>query len=152
MINAEGLALIKKSEGCALKPYLCPAGVPTQGWGRTKGITIKSPEITREVADQWLIEDLEFFEDGVLELVTFEKLNENQFAALVSFAYNLGLGKLKGSTLLKLLNDDKPLQASKEFGKWVYANKKKLSGLVKRREAERKLFLTPALVVDRKKR
>jgi lysozyme len=150
MINAEGLSLIKKFEGCSLKPYLCPAGVPTIGYGHTRGVTMQTPEITKEEATALLRDDLDVFERGVFDLVTFEKLNENQFAALVSFAFNLGLGNLKRSTLLRLLNEDKPIAASAEFAKWNKAGGKVLKGLTLRREAERQLFLKPALIINRK--
>jgi len=152
MINAEGLAIIKKYEGCSLKPYYCPAGVATIGFGHTRSVTMKDAPITKEEAEELLKRDVEEFEDGVLALVSYEKLHTNQLSALVSFAYNLGLGSLKRSTLLRLLNESRPLEASGQFLRWNKAGGKVLRGLTKRRESERLLFLKPAIVVNRNKR
>lgn len=152
MINAEGLEIIKKAEGLRLKPYKCPAGVWTIGFGHTYGVTENTAPISKEDAEDLLKDDLKQFENGVLELVTYPELNSNQFSALVSFAFNVGLGNLKRSTLLRLLNEGRPLAASQQFARWNKAAGKVLRGLTKRREAERQLFLKPALIVNRQKR
>jgi lysozyme len=145
-INAEGLSIIKEFEGLSLKRYLCPAGVWTQGYGRTSGITKSSPEITKATAEQWLKQDAAEFERGVLALVTNRKMNANQFSALVSLGFNIGLGNLKRSTLLRLFNQGLVIEASEQFGRWNKAGGKTLRGLSRRREAERKLFLKPIIV------
>lgn len=139
--------LVKSFEGLRLEPYKCSAGVPTIGYGTTKypnGVFVgmQDPEITAGYAEQYLKHDLGKFEAGVTKVVTVP-LSQNQFDALVSFSYNLGLGALKGSTLLKLLNAGKPSEAAKEFPRWNKAGGKELAGLTKRRLAEQALFLAP---------
>jgi lysozyme len=91
-------------------------------------------------ADSLLLEDLKRFESAIRQLVKVP-LNQNQFDALVSFTFNVGEGAFKGSTLLKLLNAGNYNAAAAQFGKWVYAGKKVLPGLVARREAEYQLFI-----------
>lgn len=140
------IQLIKKFEGFSAKPYLCPAGVPTIGYGSTrdtdgKPITMQHPPITEAQAVSLLMATLVTYEDAVNRYVKVP-LNQNQFDALVDFAYNAGAKNLLTSTLLKKLNAGDYAGASKEFGKWVYGGTKKLNGLVKRREAERQLFIS----------
>ena len=134
-----GIALIKRFEGLRLKAYLCPASVPTIGYGHTKGVQINDPAITEEEADRLLAEDLKLYEKAVTEMVKVP-INQNQFDALVSFAFNLGTGALRGSTLMKKLNAGQPCAA--EFDRWVFAAGKALPGLVRRRAAEKRLFET----------
>jgi lysozyme len=133
------IPLIKEFEGCKLKAYKCPADVWTIGYGHTDGVK-EGDEITQQEADRLLASDVELFTTGVKRLVNSD-IGRNQLGALTSFAFNLGLGNLRHSTLLRLVNADNFLAASKEFGKWVKANGQVLSGLVRRREAERQLFL-----------
>lgn len=138
-----GKNLIKEFEGFRATAYLCPAGVWTVGYGTTKikGKSIKKDtKITTEEAEILLEEDLKTFEDGVNFCVSVE-LTQNQFDALVSFVYNLGIGSLKKSTLLKKLNAGLINDAADEFLKWDKADGKKLPGLTRRRKAERELFL-----------
>lgn len=146
-INRAGLDLIKKWEGCYLTAYLDIVGVPTIGYGCTKGVTqedVKNKRtITKQEAEDMLMRELAEFERGVPACVNVP-LNENEFAALVSFAYNLGLGSLQRSTLLKLLNAGDKDKAAEEFLKWNKAGGKEVKGLTNRRIDERKLFLTPA--------
>lgn len=134
-----GIALIKRFEGLRTKPYLCPAGVPTVGYGHTKGVKLNGPAITEEEVDRLLAEDLKLYEKPVLEMVKVP-INQNQFDALVSFAFNLGTAALRGSTLLKKLNAGQP--CADEFDRWIYAGGKAMPGLVRRRAAERRLFET----------
>ena len=148
-VSETGIQLIKKFEGCALKAYKCPAGIWTIGYGHTSGVK-EGQTITREQAEKLLIQDLRVFEIGVNNLVNVS-LNQNQFDALVSFCYNLGTGNLKNSTLLKLLNKGDNNGAAEQFDRWVYASGKKLNGLVKRRAAEKKLFLTRVTVLAKYK-
>ncbi|MDC9723262.1 MAG: lysozyme [Urechidicola sp.] len=102
----KGLEIIKKFEGLELSPYLCPANVPTIGYGATyynttdKKVKLTDPSITKSYAEELLKGMLTSYEAGVQRYVQ-KKINQNQFDALVSFAYNLGLGALKSSTLLK---------------------------------------------------
>lgn len=138
-----GKDLIKLYEGFRSKAYVCPAGVPTIGFGTTK-IQGKPVDmnmmITTDEANVLLDEDLVVFEDAVNSLVKV-KLNQNQFDALVCFVYNVGSGNFKTSTLLKLLNQEKYDEAADQLLRWNKANKKELPGLTRRRNAERTLFL-----------
>lgn len=138
-VSETGIELIKKFEGCALKAYKCPAGIWTIGYGHTKGVK-EGHVITQAQAEKYLKQDLKQFEEVVNNLVNVP-LNQNQFDALVSFCYNLGGGNLKRSTLLNLLNKEDYNGAAEQFDLWVYANGKKLAGLIKRRAAEKELFL-----------
>ena len=138
-----GKELIKKFEGFRAVAYTCPAGVVTVGYGTTRinGNSVKlGTKITSDEAEQFLEEDLKLFEDSINKLVS-TKLTQNQFDALVSFVYNVGIGNFKKSTLLKLLNKGDMTGASKEFLKWDKANGAPLPGLTRRRKAERELFL-----------
>lgn len=139
-INAEGLALLKRFEGCRLEAYLCPAKVWTIGWGHT-GDVKAGRKITQHQADVILEEvDLPKFEEGVERICGDFIASENEFSALVCFAYNVGLEALAKSTLVKRLKEGKRYDAANEFLKWNKAGGKVLPGLVKRREAERELF------------
>lgn len=138
-INKEGLSIIKQCEGCRLKAYLCPSLIPTIGYGHTTGVKL-GDTITQADANRYLLQDLKRFEQAVTALVKVP-INENQFSALVSFAFNVGVGNLKSSTLLKKLNLKDYKGCSNEFDRWVYSsNKKPLEGLKKRRKLERELF------------
>lgn len=138
-----GKSLIKEFEGFRAVAYLCPAGVWTVGYGTTKinGTSVTSKtKVTTDEAEKFLEQDLQLFEDGVNHNVTVQ-LTQNQFDALVCFVYNLGVGSLKSSTLLKRINAGKFTEAADEFLKWDKAKGKKLPGLTRRRKAERELFL-----------
>lgn len=137
-ISETGLALIRQFEGLRLSAYRCPAGIPTIGYGTTAGVKM-GDTITKERAEELLREDVKRFEAQVLRLVKVP-LTQGQHDALVSFVYNLGAGNLSNSTLLRLLNAGDYKGAAAQFDRWVYASGKKLSGLVKRRAAERALF------------
>lgn len=133
-----GLGLVKTFEGCKLSAYLCPANIPTIGYGRTRGVKL-GQTITQAQADAWLVEEYDEFEAGVRKLVKVP-LTANQLGALTSFAYNLGLGNLKSSTLLKLLNARDYDGAAAQFARWNKAAGRVLAGLTKRRAAEVALF------------
>ena len=141
------LELIKKYEGFSAKPYLCPAGVWTIGYGNTKypnGIRVGKNDhsISEKEALQMLSLTVEKeFLPKVLELSPILKQHPNKLAAVLSFCYNLGAGAYANSTLRKKINTSQFEQASKEFGKWVMASGKKLNGLVKRRAEEAELFI-----------
>jgi lysozyme len=140
-----GLEIIKMFEGFRSEPYLCPAGVATIGFGSTRGIdgnrvTLGHSAINRDEAEEMLAHDLQNVEKSVGRLIRVA-LTQNQFDALVSFTYNLGSGRLQSSTLRSKLNREDYEGAADQFPKWVMAGNKRLSGLVKRRFVERKLFL-----------
>ena len=134
-----GVTLIQHYEGLRLKAYFCPGNVWTIGYGHTKGVQ-EGDRITEAEADRLLRIDLDEYEEAVNNLVDVD-LNQNQFDALVSFTFNLGAGNLKRSTLLKKLNAGDYHGAAEEFPRWNKSNGRVLPGLVKRRSAERLLFL-----------
>ena len=136
-ISENGLALIKKFEGCKLSAYKCPAGVWTIGYGHTKGVT-SGMTITQEEADELLKQDVEKYEDHVLSYDSIYNWNQNEFDSMVSFAFNLG-------TLRGVTNNGKrtKYQLAQHIQAYVYASGKKLNGLVNRRKAEYNLFMTP---------
>jgi lysozyme len=146
-ISDKGIELIKRFEGLSLKPYLCPANVPTIGYGNTfykngKKVTLNDKPITEQKAVEMLKQSLEKFEQYV-DSYTTDSITQNQFDALVSFCYNLGPANLKSSTLLKKVNANPNDETIKdEFLKWTKAGGRKLAGLVKRREAEAALYFS----------
>ena len=146
-IGTKGLDLIKSFEGLKLKPYLCPAKVPTVGYGSTfyendKKVKLTDPSITEQRASELLLDSLKGFEKYV-DSYCRDDINQNQFDALVSFCYNLGPANLKSSTLLKKanVNPNDPTIAQ-EFLKWNKAGGKALKGLTKRRQAESDLYFS----------
>lgn len=144
MVSDKGIDLIKRFEGCRLKAYPDPAtgGEPwTIGWGHTKGVK-RGDTCTQEQADAWLQEEATEFSIQVLKLVKV-RITQNQLDALTSFAYNVGIGALAKSTLLRLLNEGKTQEAADQFSRWNKAAGKVMAGLSTRREAERRLFLEP---------
>ena len=139
-ISKKGIDLIKRFEGCRLKAYRCPAGVWTIGYGHTGNV--KSTDvITQEKAEEILKRDLKVHEDNVKRVVKIA-LTQNQFDALVSFEYNVGYGAFANSTLLKLLNSGNYNAAAKQFERWVHVGDNILEGLIRRRNAEKELFLS----------
>ena len=137
-ISDDGLDLIKHFEGCELTAYVCPSGIYTIGYGHTGGVT-PGQTITQAEADKILREDVRKFETGV-DNYTNVPLNQSQFDALVSFTFNVGLGAYRDSTLLRLLNGADYEGAAGQFGRWVNGANGPLPGLVRRRDAEEKLF------------
>lgn len=140
-----GLDLIKQFESFRAAPYLCSAGVPTIGYGTTvypNGIKVKlsDQKITQQLAETFLQHHVNAIEKDVSRLVKVT-LSQNQFDALMSFVYNVGLGAFRDSTLLKLLNAGDIDGASKQFERWNKANGKIVDGLTNRRNAEKALFL-----------
>lgn len=144
-ISKTGFELIKRFEGLELKAYQDSVDVWTIGYGWTKPVDGKKVGpgivIDQATADRLLKCGVVQYEQGVNQLVKV-KITQGQFDALVSFAYNLGLRSLSTSTLLKKLNAGDKLGAADEFGKWINAGGVKLNGLVKRRAAERELFVS----------
>lgn len=138
-VNQATVDLVKHFEGCYLKAYRCPAGVWTIGYGHTEGVK-EGMKIARDVADDLLASDLAKFATGVEPLVTVP-LNENQFGALVSFSFNVGLGAFRDSTLLRNLNKGWYEQVPAQLMRWTRAGGRELDGLRKRRAAEGALFM-----------
>lgn len=139
--SQRGIDLIKQSEGCELEAYPDPgtgAEPWTIGYGSTKGVT-KGMKISQAEAEFMLVRDLLVFEAGVTNLVKVP-ITQNQFDALVCFSYNVGLGNLQSSTLLKMVNNRDFAGAAQQFQRWNKAAGKVLNGLTKRRLAEAKLF------------
>jgi lysozyme len=141
-IGPKGLALIKRSEGLRLKAYRCPADVPTIGYGSTGPDVKMGMTITEAEAEALLRKDLARFEKGVSEMGG--KMTPGQFSALVSFAFNLGLGALQKSTLLRKHLAGDYEGAAAEFAKWNKAGGRVLPGLVTRRSDEAALYRLPA--------
>ena len=138
--SEKGLNLIKESEGFRSEAYIDPTGTPTIGYGTTriKGQPVKlGMTCTKEEAETYLKNDLAEFEKAVNLFVKVE-LSQNQFDAIMSLVYNIGIGAFKRSTLLKKINSN-DLVAT-EWMKWVYSKGKRLPGLVERREKELSLY------------
>ncbi len=134
-------ALITASEGLRTRAYLDTGGVPTIGYGHTRGVKI-GDVCTVEQADGWLRSDLAAAETVVAE-AAHVSLNQNQFDALASFAFNVGGSQFRGSTLLKYVNQGRCDLAAEQFARWKYDAGKIQPGLVVRRENERQLFERP---------
>lgn len=144
-ISPEGLTLIKQWEGCRLTAYKDVAGVWTIGYGSTGAHVRAGMTISQAEADALLVADLARFERAVEQLVKVP-LSDGQFAALVSFAFNVGEGALQKSTLLKKLNAGNYDAVPGELAKWVNAGGKKVQGLVNRRAAEAGLWARGSFV------
>jgi lysozyme len=148
ILNNKGYLFITKHEGLKLKPYLCPAKIPTIGYGNTyyangKRVTLLDKQITKQEAFEMFKEIADKFAKRVDTLVS-SNITQNQFNALVSFAYNVGTGNFASSTLLKKVNknpDDLTIKA--EFLKWNKANGKVINGLTNRRIEEADLYFLP---------
>ena len=137
--SLQGLQLIKDFEGLRLKAYLCPAGVPTIGWGHTIGVRI-GETITEAQANDYLVEDITPIE----VLLNSQHINfrQEQFDALVSWIFNLGVNAFGGSTMLKYIRDNRSdEEITDQMVRWVNAGKKPLVGLKRRRIAEANMFL-----------
>lgn len=120
-------------------PYLCPAGYWTIAWGHL--CRQDHPPVTEAEGETFLQEDLAQARVGVMRLITWP-LNPNQIDALTDWTFNLGAGRLRGSTLRAVVNRGELDRVPGELRKWVYGGGKKLPGLIERREAEVALFLS----------
>ncbi|MDR3450731.1 MAG: lysozyme [Alphaproteobacteria bacterium] len=137
-INQDGIDLIKEFEGLHLVPYLCPSKIWTIGYGHTR--TVRSGMVIDAAqADLLLDEDLRLFERAVVRLVTVP-FNDNQFSALVCFAFNVGTANVESSTLLRLLNRGWYEQVPAQLMRWNRANGEVFGGLSRRRAAEARLW------------
>jgi len=130
--------LIRRFEGCRLMPYVCPAGVWTCGWGSTGFDVFPGKAWTQEYADKRLEADALRFAKGTLMLCP--GLQDSALCAISDFAYNLGLGALKASTLRRRLNEGNLEAAKRELSRWTKGGGKVLPGLVIRRQAEAALL------------
>jgi lysozyme len=143
-MNESGLALIREAEGLRAQAYRDATGIWTIGYGHTTAAgppqVTSGMEITREAAEEILARDVATFSRGVAAAVTVP-LNDDQFSALVSFAYNVGLGNFRGSSVLAAVNARDVEAVPRRLGLWVKAGGKTLGGLVKRRAAEAALFV-----------
>lgn len=134
-------ALARRFEGCRLRPYLCPAGVPTIGYGATRypggvHVELTDPPVTREIANDMLLHSVR-----TVYLPTVLRLchgidSPERLAAIIDFTFNLGGGSLRASTLRRRINAGRWDDVPKELRKWVKGGGRVLAGLVKRREAE----------------
>lgn len=152
--NTAGMALIREFEGCDLNAYQDQEGRWTIGWGRARGIKA-GDSCTQAEADLWQLEDVAEFERLLCNCLPGVRLNDNQFSALVSFCYNVGLGSPKKdgfmvlkngetSTLRKCLLKGDFTGAAAEFLKWDKVGGKPSAGIRRRRQAEQALFLQAA--------
>jgi len=138
---AVALALIRRFEGFRPRPYLCPAGVPSIGYGSTRyldgrAVQLTDPPISREAAERLLLVQVRrTYLPAVLALCPGVS-DPNHLAALIDFAYNLGAGNLSASTLRRKVNANDWKAAAVEFLRWVRGGGRMLPGLVKRRQAE----------------
>lgn len=138
--NKKGIQLIKEFEGFREKAYICPAGKWTIGYGFTSDVK-EGDMITEKEAEERLVKELTQVENEIKKVVKVP-LNGNQFSALVSFVYNLGIRNFKNSTLLAYLNKNRFEEVAKQLLRWNKAGGKELPGLARRRKAERDLFLS----------
>lgn len=152
-MSENGTKLLMEWEGFEKEVYLDAAGLPTIGVGhlltqdeRSSGKILINGEpiryndgLTERQVEDLLSQDLKRFEDGVNDACTVD-LNQNQFDALVSFSFNVGVNAFKNSTLLKLLNQGKYDQVPDQLRRWVYSGGRKIRGLINRREKEIELW------------
>lgn len=139
--SKEAEDLIKQFEGCHLKAYKDAVGIWTIGWGTTGPGIQEGLAISQHTADVMLKAHVQDIALDLTDLLRPKVLKQHQFDALVSFIYNVGLGAFKKSTMLSLIKADKMAEAALEFDKWTKAGGKELPGLVKRRKAEKTLFI-----------
>ena len=144
-VNQAGVDLIRRFEGCRLDAYPDPGtgGDPwTIGYGATGPGIAPGVVWTQEEAEARLVEDIAQFA-GAVERALTVPVSANEFAAMVSLAFNIGAGAFKKSTLLRLVNDGHLEAAAEQFLRWNRAGGREMPGLTRRRQAERQLFLPP---------
>lgn len=138
IISKNGLDLIKQFESLQLKAYKCSANVWTIGYGHTKNVK-EGDRISQDQANCFLMQDLYSVERAIVRLVKV-KLNQNQFDALCSLIFNIGISAFNKSTLLAKLNKEDYVGAAEQFRRWNKVNNVVMAGLVRRRQAEEDLF------------
>ena len=144
-INEAGLDIIKYYEGWSSRPYKCPAGIATIGYGSTwdingEKVNMNHKKVTKEQGEALLLRELRHVDHAIRKLVKAE-LTENMYSSLASIIYNIGSGNFQRSTLRMKLNRGWYEAAADEFPKWRRAGGRILPGLVRRRKAEMGLFL-----------
>ncbi len=145
--SKNGIEIIKEHEAFRSKPYLCPAGIPTIGYGATyypngRKVKITDKPITRETAEEILLDMLKKYERAVNRYVQLP-INQNQFDALVSFCYNVGPENFRRSTLLKRINKNPcDPDIKRQFARWNRGGGRVLNGLIRRRKEEANLYFS----------
>ena len=142
-ISKQGIDLLKHFESYEMNAYKCPADVWTIGWGFTRinGVKVKEGDImTLEEADKELIKQLRVYENVVKKTIMINKINQNQYDALVSLCYNIGGSSFRRSDIVKLVNSRNFIGACRIFNLWSSAAQKRSKGLLRRRMSERNLF------------
>jgi lysozyme len=142
--NAEGISIIREFESLRLSAYLCPGGVWTIGWGHTRGVK-QGDVCTADQAEGWFWEDVAIAE-GIVGKRVQVHVNENQFSALASWAFNVG--DRWDSTLYRRLNARDYLGVAEELPRWRKAQGKVQNGLIRRRAKEVELWLRPVVGID----
>lgn len=139
----ELFALIRRFEGFRSKPYLCPAGVATIGYGSTgPDITLEHPPVTKAWAEERMVQQATAYALAVLKISPVLARHPAALCAIADFAYNLGIARYKASTLRKKVDAEDWDEAEEQINKWVYGGGKKLPGLALRRAAEAALLRT----------
>ena len=141
ILGPHGKALIQSFETCRLAAYQDQRGIWTIGWGHTQGV-VEYQTCTQAEADEWFVQDTQYVCDAINRTVCIG-LTQNEFDALVSFTFNVGVGSEAHSTLLVMLNSGNTAGAADEFLRWNHINGVPNAGLTRRRLAERALFLAP---------
>ncbi|MDN0120709.1 lysozyme [Yersinia frederiksenii] len=139
--SEKGLELIGNAESCRRDPYVCPAGVLTDGIGNTHGVKAGVIKTDIQIAADWEKNILEA-ESCVNKFGNGKKLNQGQFDAVTSITFNAGCAQMQKSTMFRMLRDSKFTEACNQFPRWTYGGGKQLPGLVARRDKERALCLT----------
>ena len=142
-LPARAYDLVRHFEGCKLTAYRDSGGVLSVGFGHTGPDVTEGMTVTQAEADRLLEKDLQAAARSVLQMASVP-LTDAQLGALASFVYNVGAGRFRTSTLRVLLNKSDFAGAANQFPRWAYAAGRELPGLVKRRAAERDLFLSAA--------
>ena len=139
-IDATGLALLKDFEGCSLTAYPDITGVPTMGYGFTVGVKM-GDTMTQEQCDDRLQREIRAYEIAVWNAVAGD-VTQNEFSALVSFSWNVGIAGMQKSSVIRAHNRGDKQAAARAFGMWNKAGGKIISGLTRRRAAEAAMYLT----------
>lgn len=138
--NERGLELIGNAESCRRDPYVCPAGVLTDGIGNTHGVKAGARKTDEQIAADWE-RNIRLSEACVNKYAGGQWLSDNIFSAVTSLTFNVGCGAMQKSTMYSLLRRGKYIEACDQFPRWVYAGGVKLNGLVTRRSAEKSLCM-----------
>lgn len=141
-ITAAGLSMVQEHEGLRTTTYVDPVGINTVCYGHTGKYAVPGATYTEDKCNQILASDIESHWARLDKCIKVP-MNENQQAAVLSFAFNVGTGAACRSTLVRKLNQKDYAGAAEEFPRWVYAGGRKFNGLVRRRYDEREMFLTP---------